>query len=137
MGSKHSWQDPKSPVTDQLVYEVAGVIVNGIQGSTNGLFTASITDIRLAHGNPNDDEYGTYLHAINQACKRYKIEWDKAGPNGRKYRMDPADMAAYLAGQAILTGNYQTTMQVTLTCPCCNQPTTYEVQFKPVAHTKV
>lgn len=132
--SKLDWTQPKSDVTDQLVYEVAKIIVSGIQNSGNGVWTANLTEIREANGQIDPEEYGTYLQAVGIACKRYGINWAKAGPNGRRYSIDPVDMAKFLAIEAVKTGKYDTKVTVTLTCPCCNTPTTYEVHLTPVVH---
>lgn len=133
MAENHSWQEPKSPVTDELVHQVASIIVKGIQNSPDGIFTASITAIREANGETDPEEYGTYLHAVANACRKYGITWEKAGKRGRRYAMSQAAMAAFLAQQAIQTGRYDTTIQVTLTCPHCNAPTTYSVKISPVS----
>jgi hypothetical protein len=129
MAKNHEWTQPKSDVTLEKVIEVTEIIVNKIQGN-NGKWTGTIADIMSIANESDPEEYGTYLQAVETATKLYKLQWNKAGRNGREYYIESADLARFYAQKAQLSKAFEYSVDFTITCPHCVKPTNYTITVK-------
>ena len=129
MAKTHDWTQPKSDVTLERVIHVMDIIVQNIQRS-DGKWTGTINDIMQAANETDSDEYGTYLQSVETANKLYKLQWRKAGRNGREYFIEDADLARFYTERTKLSKVFELSVDVTITCSHCAKPTNYTVTIK-------
>lgn len=129
MAENHDWNRPKSDVTLEKVLEVTEIIVRGIQRH-GGSWVGTINDVMQNANETDPEEYGTYLQAIDTASKLYKVQWKKAGRNGREYFMEGTDIARFYAERAKLSKIFEVAVDITITCSHCSTPTNYTITVK-------
>lgn len=129
--ANHDWTKPKSKVTPEKTIGIMDVIVDNINKS-GGRWTATISDIMTAYGETDQEEYGTFLQAIDIAIKQFGLTFEKSGRNGRTYSIDTGDLADFLAYKARTTTStpFSTSFDVTIVCSHCAQPTNYTIEIK-------
>jgi hypothetical protein len=95
-----------------------------------GQWTVTISDIMKACGETDEEEYGTYLQAIDMAIKTFGVKFEKSGRNGRTYSIDPADLVDFYAQKAKLSHVFEVNLDVTIVCSHCSIPTNYTINIK-------
>lgn len=129
MGNKHDWTKAKSDVTTEKVIEITDIIIGKIK-ENDGSWTGTIHEIMQTAGQEDPDEYGSTLQAVDIASKLYKIQWNKAGRNGREYYINESDLAKFYAEKAKLRNVFETTLNTTIVCSHCGVPTNYTINIK-------
>ena len=128
------WTVPGDDVGDALVQAVGTFMEEQVTAS-GGKWTGSIHDIArgLNRTTTTDEDYGTMLRAVDTACRRYDIMWEKAGRNGRHYTVSPTTRAKLFAPSPNTVTVVPVRVTVELTCPGCGQPHKYEITLAPSA----
>ncbi|MNC61224.1 hypothetical protein D3C75_1111540 [compost metagenome] len=83
-----------------------------------------------ATGEQDEEEYGTFLQAIDTSAKLYKIQWRKAGRNGREYYIEESDLARFYSERTKLSHVFEFSVDVTITCSHCQKPSNYTISIK-------